>query len=60
MITQECNLGNVSGLEYYFKNCNIGYKNGNKSKVKFNAGSTNVIESLNVLYNGELEAIGEK
>ena len=22
-------------------------------KVKFNAGSTNVIESLNVLYNGE-------
>lgn len=43
-----------------FKNCNIGYKNGNKSKVKVNAGSTNVIESLNVLYNGELEAIGEK
>ena len=60
MITKECNLGKVPGLEYYFKNCSIGYKNGNKSKVKFEAGSTNVIESLDVLYNGELDAMGEK
>ena len=60
MITPECTLGKIEGLEYYFKNCTVGYNNGNDAKVILTSEHPYVIASLDIMYNGELIAKGTK
>lgn len=60
MIKEESILGNVEGLEYWYYACTTGYKNGVKSKVIFEPGTSHLISSLETSYNGELVAKGTK
>ena len=60
MIKEESTLGKVEGLEYWYYACTTGYKNGVKSKVIFEPGTSHLISSLETSYNGELVAKGTK
>lgn len=53
-------LGKIEGLGYVYNWYNVGDSSGVKSKLVLAPGTTHYISSLDVRYNGELEAKGTK